>query len=177
MDFVWKLCGNTYAVHVTLALVSVATLNLALPAPPGFYLNSLPSWRNTHTCTCFLYAALGFTSFKEGGGVPNCVTVLFNVEWSVLLFLHHLSVASSRGAMRGHCPLPIRGSAPTCPPEEKWQKSAIFGKCLDFCPPRKCILHSQCPHTKNFWCRHCYKPHSSSPIEKGYNTIWNFCMV
>ena len=34
MDFVWKLYGNTYAVHVTVALVVVATLNLALPAPP-----------------------------------------------------------------------------------------------------------------------------------------------
>ena len=33
MDFVWKLYGNTYAVHVTVALVGVATLNLALPAP------------------------------------------------------------------------------------------------------------------------------------------------
>ena len=27
-------CGNTYAVHVTVALVGVATLNLALPPPP-----------------------------------------------------------------------------------------------------------------------------------------------
>ena len=38
MDFVWKLYdnpGNTYAVHVTVALVGVATLNLALPAPPA----------------------------------------------------------------------------------------------------------------------------------------------
>ena len=34
MDFVWKLYSNTYAVHVTVALVGVATLNLALPAPP-----------------------------------------------------------------------------------------------------------------------------------------------
>ena len=34
MDFVWKLYGNTYAVHVTVALVGVAILNLALPAPP-----------------------------------------------------------------------------------------------------------------------------------------------
>ena len=34
MDFVCKLYGNTYAVHVTVALVGVATLNLALPAPP-----------------------------------------------------------------------------------------------------------------------------------------------
>ena len=34
MDFVWKLYGNTYAVHVTVALVGVATLNLVLPAPP-----------------------------------------------------------------------------------------------------------------------------------------------
>ena len=35
MDFIWKLYGNTYAVglHVTVALVGVATLNLALPAP------------------------------------------------------------------------------------------------------------------------------------------------
>ena len=33
MDFVWKLYGNTYAVHVTVALVGIATLNLALPAP------------------------------------------------------------------------------------------------------------------------------------------------
>ena len=31
--FVCKLYGNTYAVHVTVALVGVATLNLALPAP------------------------------------------------------------------------------------------------------------------------------------------------
>ena len=34
MDFVWKSYGNTYAVHVTVALVGVATLNLALPPPP-----------------------------------------------------------------------------------------------------------------------------------------------
>ena len=34
MDFVCKLYGNTYAVHVTVALVGVATLNQALPAPP-----------------------------------------------------------------------------------------------------------------------------------------------
>ena len=34
MDFVCKLYGNTYTVHVTVALVGVATLNLALPAPP-----------------------------------------------------------------------------------------------------------------------------------------------
>ena len=34
MDFVCKLYGNTYAVHVTVALVGVATLNLALPPPP-----------------------------------------------------------------------------------------------------------------------------------------------
>ena len=34
MDFVCKLYGNTYAVHETVALVGVATLNLALPAPP-----------------------------------------------------------------------------------------------------------------------------------------------
>ena len=34
MDFVWKLYSNTYAVHVTVALVGVATLNLALPPPP-----------------------------------------------------------------------------------------------------------------------------------------------
>ena len=33
MDFVCKLYGNTYAVHVTVALVGVATLNLALPPP------------------------------------------------------------------------------------------------------------------------------------------------
>ena len=33
MDFVWKLYGNMYAVHVTVALVGVVTLNLALPAP------------------------------------------------------------------------------------------------------------------------------------------------
>ena len=33
MDFVCKLYGNTYAVHV-FALVDVATLNLALPPPP-----------------------------------------------------------------------------------------------------------------------------------------------
>ena len=33
MDFVCKLYGNTYAVHVIVALVGDATLNLALPAP------------------------------------------------------------------------------------------------------------------------------------------------
>ena len=37
MDFVWKLYGNTYAVHVTVALVGVATLNLALPPPWLFW--------------------------------------------------------------------------------------------------------------------------------------------
>ena len=34
MDFVCKLYSNTYAVQVTVAKVGVATLNLALPAPP-----------------------------------------------------------------------------------------------------------------------------------------------
>ena len=34
MDFVCKLYGNTYAVHVMVTLVGVATLNLALPPPP-----------------------------------------------------------------------------------------------------------------------------------------------
>ena len=33
MDFVCKLYSNKYAVHVTVALVGVAKLNLALPAP------------------------------------------------------------------------------------------------------------------------------------------------
>ena len=33
MDFVCKSYGNTYAEHVTVALVGVATLNLALPPP------------------------------------------------------------------------------------------------------------------------------------------------
>ena len=33
MDFVCKLYGNTYAVHVTVGLVGVATLSLALPPP------------------------------------------------------------------------------------------------------------------------------------------------
>ena len=37
MDFVCKLYGNTYAVHVTVALVGVATLNLALQAPLRFF--------------------------------------------------------------------------------------------------------------------------------------------
>ena len=40
MDFVYKLYGNTYAVHVTVALVGVATLNLALPAPPPLINNN-----------------------------------------------------------------------------------------------------------------------------------------
>ena len=39
MDFVCKLYSNTYAVHVTVALVGVATLNLALPAPPANFDN------------------------------------------------------------------------------------------------------------------------------------------
>ena len=37
MDFVWKLYGNTYAAkngRVRASKVGVATLNLALPAPP-----------------------------------------------------------------------------------------------------------------------------------------------
>ena len=41
MDFVCKLYGNTYAVHVTVALVGVATLNLALPPPLIFYREKL----------------------------------------------------------------------------------------------------------------------------------------
>ena len=36
MDFVCELYGNTYAVHVTVAFVGVATLNLALPVPPVY---------------------------------------------------------------------------------------------------------------------------------------------
>ena len=43
MDFVCKLYGNTYAVHVTVALVGVATLNLALPPPPPGSADSFPS--------------------------------------------------------------------------------------------------------------------------------------
>ena len=39
MDFVCKLYGNTYAVHVTVELVGVATLNLVLPAPPAHFEN------------------------------------------------------------------------------------------------------------------------------------------
>ena len=42
MDFVCKLYGNTYAVHVMVALVGVATLNLALPAPPAYTRTILP---------------------------------------------------------------------------------------------------------------------------------------
>ena len=42
MNFVLKLYGNTYAVHVTVALVGVATLNLALPAPPDRKNNIYP---------------------------------------------------------------------------------------------------------------------------------------
>ena len=54
MDFVCKLYGNTYAVHVMVALVGVATLNLALPPPPPLidfffhlfvaHLNSMGGW-------------------------------------------------------------------------------------------------------------------------------------
>ena len=51
MDFVCKLYGNTYAVHVTAALVGVATLNLALPPPRQFLGNKcrplwLEMWKN-----------------------------------------------------------------------------------------------------------------------------------
>ena len=46
MNFVSKLYGNTYAVHVTVALVGVATLNLALPAPPGSHFETKHAlWR------------------------------------------------------------------------------------------------------------------------------------
>ena len=57
MDFVCKLYGNTYAVglHVTVALVGVATLNLALPAPlrPYAKWSSAPFWNimTSHTKT------------------------------------------------------------------------------------------------------------------------------
>ena len=54
MDFVCKLYGNTYAVHVTVALVGVATLNLALPAP----LKLLKFWE------CPLYETSEYV-FKE----------------------------------------------------------------------------------------------------------------
>ena len=50
MDFVCKLYGNTYAVHVTVALVGVATLNLALPAPDHRNLATGPK-SNTVTWT------------------------------------------------------------------------------------------------------------------------------
>ena len=46
MDFVCKLYGNTYAVHVTVALVGVATLNLALPPPPP--VKSMSSMKRHH---------------------------------------------------------------------------------------------------------------------------------
>ena len=47
MDFVYKLYGNTYAVHVTVPLVGVATLNLALLAPPDFilFMVNTPMWK------------------------------------------------------------------------------------------------------------------------------------
>ena len=44
MDFVCKLYGNTYAVHVTASLVGVATLNLALPAPSALKKNIAALW-------------------------------------------------------------------------------------------------------------------------------------
>ena len=50
MDFVCKLYGNTYAVHVTVALVGVATLNLALPPPPPVYF-ALPGIRPSTATT------------------------------------------------------------------------------------------------------------------------------
>ena len=66
MDFVWKLYGNTYAVHVTVALVGVATLNLALPAPPVWkellskrrleFAVRIAQW--TFRCTAAVYIAI-----------------------------------------------------------------------------------------------------------------------
>ena len=34
MDFVWKLYGNTYALHVTVALVGVCHIESSFTAPP-----------------------------------------------------------------------------------------------------------------------------------------------
>ena len=48
--FFWKLYGNTYAVHVTVALVGVATLNLALPAPLSYLCGCTMSPSLVHKC-------------------------------------------------------------------------------------------------------------------------------
>ena len=61
MDFVCKLYGNTYAVHVTVALVGVATLILALPAPPEHHIatesliNITISSTNCHVSELWLF--------------------------------------------------------------------------------------------------------------------------
>ena len=53
MDFVCKLYSNTYAVHVTVAQVGVATLNLALPAPPACCSDTLHTLIAAHYCASF----------------------------------------------------------------------------------------------------------------------------
>ena len=73
MDFVWKLYGNTYAVHVTVALVGVATLNLALPAPPEHIWKKLqrPHWSQDIT----------EYTFKTKGNITDAK--FMRLKWSV----------------------------------------------------------------------------------------------
>ena len=79
MDFVWKLYGNTNAVHVTVALVGVATLNLALPAPPvlskpniifHFFFFPYPYPSSTGAIFC--------NTSTEGGGVVTTHSLDFH---------------------------------------------------------------------------------------------------
>ena len=53
------------------------------------------------------------------------------------------------GAWRANAPQ-LEALPPTCPPvrRKKWQKSAIFGKILDFCPLRIAFFPLDAPHKK-----------------------------
>ena len=80
MDFVCKLYGNTYAVHVTVALVGVATLNLALPAPLTIIKHILTSSKILPSLK-----SEWFGTFCKGFKSGSSPFIFFNVLYNIAL--------------------------------------------------------------------------------------------
>ena len=76
--FVCKIYGNTYAVHVTVALVGVATLNLALPAPLLLRQRSMSS-AYLAVLISILKQTIGYVRDAplDGGGLVGGMTIFF----------------------------------------------------------------------------------------------------
>ena len=72
MDFVRKLYGNTYAVRVTVALVGVATLNLALPSPPAHHHHHHPARTHTHKMAT-LKTSIFFQKLTQSNSLCPCI--------------------------------------------------------------------------------------------------------